>query len=187
MTEPRPPLLGDPAHPYPNVPSPQRPRSSRLVKWLIIGLVVFGLAILALFATCLYIGVSGPDTKVLPGRQVPAKFIAQIRTLDVLEPGEQIEYFYSDAVVNIEDGFYLLTDRKVVVYSRAFDEPAILVPFSDIEQVEADFSDNWFVDSLITLTLTDGTYVSFPASSESGGDRKMYDTLKKKMEAEQTP
>ena len=87
----------------------------------------------AVCATCLYVGTVGPDTKVLSGRQVPARFLAQIRELDLLEPNEQIQYFYSDALVNIEDGFYLLTDRKVVVYSRTYEEPAVLVPFCEIE------------------------------------------------------
>ena len=141
----------------------------------------------AVCATCLYVGAVGPDTKVMSGRQVPARFLAQIRKLEVLEPDEQIRYFYSDALVNIEEGFYLLTDRKVVVYSRTYEEPAVLVPFHEIEEIDAAFSDTWLDDSWITLTLTDGTLVSFPASSEGGGDHKMYDTLKKHIETEQTP
>lgn len=136
----------------------------------------------ALCGMCMYVGMVGPDTKVLPGRQLPARFLAQIRELNVLEPDEQIQFFYSDALINIEEGFYLVTDRKLVVYSRAFDEPAILVPFSDIEEIEGDFSDSWFVDSAVTVTLTDGTYVSFPASAEAGGDRMMYEALKKKLD-----
>ena len=171
-------------HPCSGVPQPPPPRSSGVVKWLVIGGIAFGSVILALTATCIYIGVVGPDTKVLPGAQVPARFGAQIWKLNLLEPDEQIRYFYSDALVNIENGFYLLTDRRLIVYSRTFDEPAILVPFSEIREVEAFFSDSWLEDSLITVTLADDTTVSFPASCEGGGDRRMYDTLRKSQEAQ---
>ena len=176
-----------PPYPYSGGPHLPPQRSTGLVKWLVIGAIVFGLAILSLFATCIYIGMAGPATKVLPGRQVPARFLEQIRKLNLLEPDEQIQYFYSDSLLNIEGGFYLLTDRKVVVYSRTFDEPAILVPFSNIVEVEAEFSDDWLDDSWITITLNDGTFVSFPASAEAGGDRKMYQALKKRVEPAGTP
>ena len=106
--------------------------------------------------------------------------MAQIRKLDLLEPGEQIQYFYSDALLNIEEGMYFLTDRKVVIYSRSFDDPAIIIPFSEIVDVEVTFSDSWFEDSVITMTLADDTYNWFPVSSEGGGDKKVYETLKKR-------
>ena len=184
MSEPETPPSAVPAQFHPGGPSQPR-RFSGVVKWLVIGAIVVGLGVLALFATCMYIGVAGPSTKVLPGRQVPRRYVEKIRELDLLESDEQIQYFYSDALMNIEEGFYLLTDRKVVVYSRTFEEPAIIVPFGDIFEVEGDFSDDWLTDSLITLTLKDGTDVTFPASMEGGGDRRMYDALKKNAGAAQ--
>ncbi len=166
----------------PQVVKPQTPRSqsSRILKWLLICGLVFGAVMLALFGTCIYVGVRGPDTRVLPGRQVPARFMAQIRRLDLLDPGEQIQYFYSDALLNIEEGMYFLTDHKVVIYSRSFDDPTVIIPFSEVADVEATFSDSWFEDSIITLRLADDTYTWFPVSSEGGGDKKVYETLKKK-------
>ncbi len=167
---------------FPEQGSPQAPapKPSRFLRWLLICGIVFAVGMSALFATCIYIGMRGPDTKVLPGRQVPARFTAQIRKLNLLEPGEHIQYFYSDALLNIEEGMYLLTDRKVVIYSRSFDDPALIIPFSEIVDVEATFSDGLFEDSTITMTLADDTFVSFPVSSEGGGDKRMYEALKKK-------
>lgn len=164
-----------------------KPRRPRVVKWLIVlgTLAVLGMG--GVCATCMYVGMVAPDTKVLSGRQIPKKFMDQIRDLDVLEPGEQIQYFYSDGLLNIEEGFYLITERKVVVYSREYDEPAILVPFSEIAEIDADFSNTWLGESWITLTLTDGTSVSFPASSEGGGDRKMEAALAKQVEKNKAP
>ena len=75
---------------------------------------------------------------------------------------------------------YLVTDRKVAIYDRSLDQPALMIPFSEIVAVEADFSDSWFEDSTIEITLADDTTVWFPVSSEGGGDKRVYETLKKK-------
>jgi len=150
-----------------------------LIVFGVMGVLTFG----GVVGTCLYVGALTPDTRVLPGRQVPARFVSQIRKLNLLEPGENIEYFYSDALVNIEEGMYFLTDRKLVVYSRELEAPAIRVPFAEIAHVDASFSDEWMTDSMVTITLTDGQDVSFPLSCEGSGDRKMVDAMRRKMEA----
>jgi hypothetical protein len=140
-----------------------------------------------MMGTCVLLFAQGPDTKVLGGRQIPNRYVEQIQSLGILDPDEQIDYFYSDAMFNIEDGFYLLTDRRVVIYSRTFDEPAILVPYEEIEDVEGEFSNDWMQDSYILLTLKDGTGLSFPASPEVGGDRHVFDALKKRLEQADEP
>ncbi len=97
--------------------------------------------------------------------------MSTIRGLNLLEDGEQIRFFYSDAILDITDGMYFFTDRKVVVYGSGLENPAIITPYSMIAAIELAFDDSFFNDSLITLTLVDDTYVSFPVSSESGGDK----------------
>jgi len=155
---------------------------SSWVKWLVALLVGFALSVGALFGTCVYVGMQGPDTKVLAGRQVPARFVDQIRGLGILDADERIEYFYSDALVNIENGLYLVTDRSVIVYSREFEEPAIITPLGDITGVDAEFSDDWIEDSIVTITLKDGSDVSFPVSMEGGGDHRVVDFIRNKIE-----
>lgn len=150
---------------------------SGFAKWLIIIMLC-----LAFFVSMLvYLGRQGPGTRVLSGKQTPARFVGQIRSLGVLEPDEQINYFYSDAFLNIEEGFYLVTDRKVVVYSEDFVDPAIVIPYEDISRVDANYSNSWVRDSLITLTLVDGFDVSFPASPEGGGDKRMVEAINNKI------
>jgi hypothetical protein len=180
-------------------PSPQWPdpgpgrskatavRSSGLVKWLVVGAIVIGLILAAMMGTCVLLFAQSPDTKVLDGRQIPKRHVEQIRSLGILDPDERIDYFYSDAMFDIEDGFYLLTDRRVVIYSRTFDEPAILVPYEEIEEVEGEFSDNWMQDSYVLLTLKNGSGASFPVSPEAGGDRRVFDALKKRLEQTDEP
>lgn len=173
-----------PADPYQSVqpvaqPPPRRGMST-FVKCLIGVAIAGALGVVALIVVFVYVGNMGPATQVLGGRQVPARFIEQIKKLDVLEPDEKIAFFYSDALLNIEDGFYLLTDRHVVIYSHEYEEPALVIPFSEIAETSVDYSDSWVEDTLITLVLKDGSVASFPASTEGGGDKRMYNALLKK-------
>ena len=110
--------------------------------------------------------------------------MTQIRDLSLLEPDEKLLFFYSDALTDIEEGFYLLTDRNVVVYRKEYANPKVLVPISSIRDMDATWSDSFWEDSQITLTLTDDSQVWFPLSSEKGVDRAFFDTLKKSWEAQ---
>ena len=152
--------------------------------WRISGLLV-GTILLTLTGTCFYWFAVTPEDRVMTGRQMPSEYTSRIRALDILHPDERIEFFYSDGWWNIEEGFYLLTDQRVVIYARDAEDPAILVPFDQIADIEAEFASDWASNTWITLTLTNATYVSFPASTEAGGDRLMYDALKKRWDAAQ--
>lgn len=155
---------------------------SGVIKFFIV--VGVGLsALMAMFvAFVFYVGVAGPEIEVLAGPQVQARFMDTIRATGVLESDEEIIFFYSDAVLDITTGFYLLTDRKVVVYSTAYSEPALLVPFGDIQELDIEYDEGFFTDSVVWVTRTDGSTVSFPLSSEGGGDRRFYEALAERQE-----
>lgn len=162
------------------MPYPPPPARRGMPTWAKVLLVLGGAGILgvaALFGVLIYIGVNSPGTAVIPGRQLKSKFVKQINQLGVLEPGEQIEYFYSDAMIGIEDGFYLVTDRAVILYSRNWTPPVIRVDYADIRDTSTSFSTSWFIDSVMVLTLDDGTVISVPAATENGGDKRMYDAI----------
>ena len=151
---------------------------SRMPKWLWIlgGSVTF--VVVVLLSLVMYVGIVGPGTEVAPGAQVPERFLSTIRALDLLEPGEQVKFFYSDALVNIEDGFYLFTERKVVVYKSEYEQPALILPFAEIKDMDIEFSGSTWEDSQVYLKLADDGVVSFPVSSEGGGDKRFYEALK---------
>jgi len=132
------------------------------------------------FAVLVYFAAMSPETAVIPGRQVPVKYLSQIKKLNLLEPNEQIQYFYSDAMGDIRKGLYLVTDQRVVIYSTTYGQPAILVPYAQIKDVQASFSDSWVDDTTIVLQLRDDSSVSFPASMEGGYDRAIVDFIKGK-------
>jgi hypothetical protein len=125
-----------------------------------------------LLAFLVHVGSVGPDTKVYTGNEVPARFTDTLRELALLEPGEQIRYFYSDALKDIRDGCYFVSDRKVAVYKRDAATPATLVKFDQIADAQLAASGSTWTDGSITLTLNDGQTVGFPVSSEQGRDKQ---------------
>ncbi|MCG8405611.1 MAG: hypothetical protein MI923_10480 [Phycisphaerales bacterium] len=173
-------------HYSPAPPPPRRTGLSPAAKVLIgVGIGV-GVMVFVVFSILAYIGMKGPDTKVVPGRQLPARFVSEIQGLNLLEQREQIEFFYSDALMDIKDGFYLLTDRKVIIYSQYYyGDPAWVIPFSEIADLSVNYDDSFWADSLISITLTDETVATFPVSSEAGGDKRFYNALMKKWKAAQ--
>lgn len=144
---------------------------------LIVGGVV-GLVMIAICAGLLYIGVKGPETAAIPGSKMRHDHMATIQRLGLLDPGEQIQFFYSDALVDIEQGLYFFTDKKVVVYDKSQADPSIVVPFEKIVDITADFSGSWIDDSTIWLELDDQTMVSFPVATEADGDHRFFEVLK---------
>jgi hypothetical protein len=153
-------------------PPPAPPRKKGLPGWAWALIGVGALVLLScggLLAFLVHVGTVGPETKVYAGNEVPARFADTLRELNLLEPGEQIRYFYSDALKDIRDGCYFVSDRKV--YKRDSATPATLVKFDQIADVQLAASDSTWTDGSITLTLRDGQTVGFPVSSEQGRDK----------------
>ena len=172
---PEPPPQQWPAPQGPRYPQQQRPRR-RIWPWVLTALLLIfvGLPL----GIIIYAGVVGPETMVVSGRQISARYVERISELGLLERGEKIHYFYSDALFDIEDGMYFLTDRKVVLYCADWHEPRIALPFSKIADMELVADESFLTDSTIVLTLDDKTDVTFPVSSEGGGDRRFFEALK---------
>jgi len=154
--------------------TPHSPR--RKILWIIIAGT--GAFVGLVFGILIYIGLVGPEIEVVPGAQMNSSHLSQIDELGLLNEGENIIYFYSDALVNIEEGFYFFSDNKVVIYRDSYDEPAIIIEYSQIIDMAFDDTDSFFEDSRITLSLSDGTVVWFPVSNEMHGDEKFYKSLR---------
>jgi len=56
------------------------------------------------------------------------------------------------------------------------------VRFDEIADLTLDRDESFFVDSQITLELKDGQPVSFPVSSEVGGDERFFDAIKTRVD-----
>ena len=144
-------------------------------------LTILGLGTAALvtmaFIGLVYIGIVGPETFVVSGKQVTKRHLQEIRALGLLDADEAIRYFYSDGLLDIREGLYLVTAKKLVVYSSEWENPAVIIPFGEIVALAIEYNDDWLEDSYVSVTLTDGSEVLFPLSSERGGDKKFYEYL----------
>ena len=130
----------------------------------------------------MYIGAVGPETSVYTGNQIPKRYLDTMTQVGALEPGENILYFYSDAITDIRDGFYFVSDRKVAIYTaESGEEPLTTVKFDEIDGVDIARSDTFLEDSEVTLTLKGGDEVSFPLSKENDKDEKFVEAIKARM------
>lgn len=120
----------------------------------------------------------GPDTEVVPGKMLNVKYVNFIRGNKLIEPTEQIEYWYSDALVDFRNGFYVLTDRKVLLYCKDWEKKSITVPFSSISDIQFQKETSFFEVSRITIFLSDGSTVFFPVSNENNGDEKFFKRMR---------
>lgn len=139
----------------------------------LVGVIILGIGYL------LVISYLSPEIEVIPGKQVNKKYLNFVWDQGIVDRSEDIQYWYSDAFGDFRDGFYLFTNKKVVVYCKEWEEPAIIIPYSQIVDIEFEQDPSFFEDSRITLVLIDSSTVYFPVSSDNGGDKKYHDRLVK--------
>lgn len=139
--------------------------------------VSLGSLLVLLFIVLMVIGSISPEIEVIPGKQVNEEYIKFVYDEDILSENEEIQFWYSDAVLDFKEGFYFFTDKKVVVYSQQWQNPLISIPFSEITYIEFAQDPSFFEDSRITLTLIDDSIIFFPVSSDNSGDERFYGRL----------
>ncbi len=146
---------------------------------IVLGLVV--LPFVGLIGWVVYVGTYGPDTSVYTANRVPTRFIETMHDLEVLGEDEELLYFYSDAMTDITDGFYFVSDKKVVVYTTLYgDDPLTAIPFDQIQDVSLDRDESFLLDSEITIDLAAGDVISFPVSSEYDRDEDFYNAIRER-------
>ena len=132
---------------------------------IIVGIIVFAFLLIGSIA-----GNIGPDTSVYLGRQIPKKFVNEIKSIGLLEEGEEIAYFYSDAFLDIKSGLYFLTEERVVLFSDAWEIPEIVIYYDDIKDAYFERNESFWEDSYIVIITKNGLEVEFPVSSERHRD-----------------
>ena len=143
--------------------------------------VILGWLVVIIIMGLMTIGFIAPETSVYLGHAVPRKYIKEIRTLELLEKEEKIIYFYTDALFDIKEGFYFVTDEHLVLYSQEWEEPKTIIDYKSITDIEVEYDDSFLDDSYVMVETTSGMSVSFPLSSEKGGDKKFVQHIKAKM------
>lgn len=163
-------------------PLPPPPGGRGLVWWHYL-CIAAALLIAIGFGGLLFIGIRGPEAFVETGSRMPAHRKAKIRTVAGLATNETILYFYSAALLDIAGDGNLLTDRGV--YSWYQDRGLHLdrARFHEIADVDVEYTDTWFVDTDVTVTLTNGDSLFLALPRERGGDRKFAEALRKAVRA----
>ena len=162
---------------------PAAHRSWRVLWWFLGGIAaatIIGCG--GMIAYIGYIGAYGPDTAVYTGNRIPTRFIQTMKEVGALDQDEQILFFYSDAMTDIRDGFYFVSDQRVVIYSTVTDgDPLTLIPFDEIAEVEIYRNESFLMDSEITLTMQDEAILSFPVSSEYDRDQMFFEAIQERV------
>ncbi len=180
--------IEDTSNPFSNNPSrqfPPRPAQQWRPLWWIAG----GFAVVMLICCggigvgVMYIGIAGPETSVYVGNQVPERFLSTAREVGALDDDEKVRFFYSDSLVNIREGFYFVSDRKVAIYIEDGREtPLISVAFDDIASANISRDESFFEDSQIMIETTDGELIAFPVSSEFDRDEAFFKAIEEKIQ-----
>jgi hypothetical protein len=150
---------------------------------VVLGLVaIVGLSLFAGGGFCVYAGAVGPEATAYPGNLVPKRFITVMQEVGALEEGEQIDFFYSDGLTDIRDGFYFVSDRKVVLYGEEFGlTPLTAVPFQEIADARLIRDTSFLEDSEIVLALHDGRMLLFPVSSDRDRDILFHEAIVRRL------
>lgn len=119
-----------------------------------------------------------PGNIVIEGNRLPGYVKNFLHEEGLLEPGEEVVYFYSMAFLDYRaDGNYF-TPNRVVSYWDDFDgfyvEEAAM---TDIADIETNFSTGPLEDTMITVIRTNGTEVVLFVSPDEGGDRRFLQSL----------
>ncbi len=153
-------------------------------KYLLLGCgVCVGLCGVVVVAGLLYLGLgieNGriPDTVALPKSKIHSNTLKILREMGVLEAQEEVQYFYSEGLLSIEETGNLFTDSRVIAY-RTDDEGLQLYAATYPEIATVDFvpSESWLDDSTVTITTHNGDWFVLFVSAESQGDDLFYQRL----------
>lgn len=146
--------------------------------WYIIGILAVVLLIGGAFLETV------PETFVYLETEMPNRYKKEIRELGLLESDESIKYFYSDGFLDIKEGMYFVTRDKLVVYCKEWEDPAFIVKYDNMSDLEIEYNDGFLEDSYMYVETVEGDYISFPVSSEKGRDKVFYNYVRKKANLE---
>lgn len=146
--------------------------------WFYFGIILVGVFIQLIYLIIFTVYFS-PEAEVISGKDLQDQYLDFVWEQEIVDRSEEIQYWYSDGVLDFTEGFYLFTDKKVVVFCDEWEEPASIISYSQIIDIEFEQNSSDLEDSQITLLLTDDyDYdIHFPVASDNGGDQIFYDQL----------
>jgi hypothetical protein len=147
--------------------------------WYVTG-GMFGVLLLA-FIVVIVVAALGPDDEVVPGQQLKAKFVREIRDMGLLEKNEELTYFYSNAFYSIRAGSYFFTNKKVVLYNDDWEKASIVMPYSSIAHIEL-VDDPSSEERHVNIYQRPNTMFTIPLPDKGDDYKKYYELLVKNWE-----
>ena len=126
-----------------------------------------------------------PSTEVLAGARIPDNQVQTLLDEGIIEPGEQVEYFYSAGVASIMEDGTLFTDRRVISYFQQPDGELELYElyFPDISSIELVEQGDLLTDSIYQVNgPQEDTWLQVVLSTEAGGDVRFVEALQRKVD-----
>ncbi len=156
-------------------------------RWLTrIGYYV-GVPIVAVFGLLVVVGIlteTGiiPSGTVLPGEKLTGNTKALFIENGILEPTENVTFFYPSGFFSpIEQGS-VLTDHRVIAYEEIEDEVRVqATPINQIDKVEVQRDPDTFLDTQVHIFPKYGESFSLGLSTYEEGDTKFIQALEHKM------
>ena len=145
--------------------------------------VTGGICLIGVFGILVAIGIAIetgrlPDTAPIPAGKIHPRQIKQLEQMGVIEPDENVLYFYSAASFSIRGDGNLFTERRVVSYQQNDDQLDLYeATYEQIASIDFEPSGSWIDDSTITVTSNDGSWFVLYVSTESNGDKTFYQKL----------
>ena len=131
--------------------------------WKVIAIILgifFGLFLSGLMV----IGIISPETYIYRENEIPKRYLTEIKELGLVDADEKIRFFYSDALYDIKEGMYFVTDRRLTIYLKEWDDPVHQLQLAEIDYLDAQYDDSFITDSWIRITTEFGEEAEFPLS-----------------------
>jgi hypothetical protein len=147
-----------------------QPGRATTVGWSMRSVLATGLGSVLLAFTVS--GSFGPPTKALTAAEIPADYVESLVEAGVLDPGEHMEFFYSNGLFSILEDGNLFTDRRVVSYETTDGELELAAAgYEEIRGIDVEYSEG-FGPSTVTVSTNDGSEFVLLVSAEEGLDHE---------------
>jgi len=163
--------------------NPSYQAKSRWMKFSIIAGVVImfslvGMGLLTMTGTL-------TPTEVLEGKDLSEDYREALINSDIINEGDSIQYFYSEAFSSIvETGSILTSDRVISYFEDENEETAVYeLYFEDITDVELTENGNYLNDSVYRVYADSrDAYLTIVLSTEDRGDIKFIESLRSELQ-----
>lgn len=169
---------------YRRIEREENPNYKRTSRWryyvgIPVGVLVLALMVLGLLTMTSVL----PSTEVLSGSRMHARDISLLTEQGLISPDEEMLYFYSDGFLSILETGSILTNSRVVAYTQEEGDMQIYeMFFKDITSIELIEEGDFLNDSIYEVNSEyDGSWLRLHLSTESKGDQKFIEELKKRV------